>query len=247
MSISKPEIINKIERQDTTADRFLIELQNRELIKVLDSPFLIGETEFSPNCYTVPVKGIFSNPSQEKVSLIRIIFNSLLAKHNQDSYTLELYKNDTGAEVFVFENCVVRFYDYQYLKLKEEIFSKLSGSNYLEKILETKFCDDLEFGYIVSEKLVPLVNAVDYNLELNKEIVRPDNIDKLTSDITQGLKYLHSNNIRHGDSRLDNIGFRPSDNSFVLFDLEGASYITQYKSASQDFDMFKGSLRFHNA
>ena len=247
MSISKPEIFNKIERQESPVDRLLLELQNKELIKFLDSPFLIGEAEMNPNFYTVPAKGIFSNPSPEKLNLVRTVFNSLLAKYNNNAYSIELYKNDTSAEVFVFENCVIRFYDCEYLKSKKEIFSKLSGSKYLEEILEAKYCDDLEFGYIVSEKLVPLVNTVGYDLKLNREIVKPEIIAKLISDVTQGLEYLHRNNIRHGDSRLDNIGFRPSDNSFVLFDLEGASYITQYKPASEDFDMFRGSLNYHNA
>jgi hypothetical protein len=183
--------------------------------------------------------------------LIRKLFNRLLNRFNNDKHTLEIYKNDTNAEVFILDDCVIRFYKCSFINNKRNIFELLNGNSHLEKILEAKYCEEFNFGYIVSEKLIPLIISKSNLLILNDVIKTEINVDKLKTNIDEALNFLHANGIKHTDSRLDNIGYRKSDDSYVLFDLEGADFILDGDSKfieeqkKGDKYMFLSSIEFY--
>ena len=79
----------------------------------------------------------------------------------------------------------------------------------------------------------------------NEEIINSGNVDKLRLDIQNALDYLHSKKILHNDVRLDNIGFRPGDGNFVLFDVEGAAFTDDPSRYRDDLIDFETSIRFH--
>lgn len=248
----KPEIISKIERLETPADYLLQNIQNQELISFLDTQFLIEPVKIEEKTYyTRANRGIFFEANPDKLNLIRKLFNSLLSRFNNDKYTLEIYKNDTNAEVFILDDCVVRFYKCSFINNKRNIFELLNANPYLEKILEAKYCEEFDFGYIVSEKLIPLIISNSNSLILNDVIKTNINVDKLKTNINDALNFLHANGIKHTDSRLDNIGYRKSDDSYVLFDLEGANSILDGNSKfieeqkKGDKNMFLSSIEFH--
>lgn len=56
-----------------------------------------------------------------------------------------------------------------------------------------------------------------------------EHIEAIRSDISKALKFLHENRMQHGDPRLDNIGYCPDRECYVLFDYDKAGInITNY-------------------
>ena len=120
---------------------------------------------------------------------------------------------------------------------KKEIFKVLNNNNYLEKILEAKVSDEHNFGYVVSEKLVPLID--------NKGNKTFDfNIEQLKENVKDAINYLHQFKILHNDVSVDNTGYRPSDNSYVLFDFGLSKIVSDDKIEllQLDYDSLDFSL-----
>lgn len=238
------EVINKISTLETPADLFMEDLQNKFYYKFFDNKF-IGEVLEEEKKYFVKFsKGIFENLTPDKLYFIRKIFNRLLTIYNESQYEIIIYKND-NADVFVFNNFVVRFYPCDFLNKKKELFQLMTQYPKIEQILEAKYCEEDNIGYIVSEKLLPLIIEDEERLIKDEEVINSGNVDKLRSDIHDALDYLHSNKILHNDVRLDNIGFRPSDSNFVLFDIEGAAFTDDPSRYRDDLIDFETSIRFH--
>ena len=237
------ELLVEISKLKTPADEFFYNLQTNYYQILFPGKFIKEEEipDEKKTEYFHFTRGIFYNLTFEKLKFFRKLFNKFFIDFNSSIYTLEGFKNDK-VEVFVFDTFVVRFYKCDFLNRKRDIFEIQNNHPNLENILEAKYCDELDFGYIVSEKLLPLVNN---KLKINPVYINSYNLDYLKRDITDALNFLHENGIRHKDARLDNIGLRPSECKFVLFDFEGSDFESNTELFKDDFKDFDGSIRFH--
>ena len=236
-------LIREMSELATPADIFFHDLQNSHYYTLFPGKFIRGYDipEDQKEDYFHFSRGIFSNLNAEKIRFFRKLFHKLFTDYRSVTFKAEAFKNDK-IEVFVFDTFVIRFYDCIFLEKQKAIFEIQNQHPNLERIYQAKECLDSSFGYIVSEKLVPLVNS---QLRIDRTVVNPDNLDKLKDDITKALSFLHSKGIRHKDARLDNIGFRPSDGTFVLFDFEGSGFEVDERLFEDDFTDFFDSIKFH--
>jgi len=81
---------------------------------------------------------------------------------------------------------------------------------------------------IVWKKITPLNS---FTAEKKAKVIK-DNLHKLVWDISKALYGFHTNNLLHGDARIDNIGIR--DDNFVLFDFDGSS-IDEHNVYKKDY------------
>ena len=239
-------LIKEMSKLATPADIFFHDLQKSHCYTLFPGKFIRGDDihEDDKKYYFNFNRGIFSNLNAEKLRFFRKLFHKLFSKYGSITFKAEVLKDDK-VEVFVFDTFVVRFYDCSILDKQKAIFKIQNEHTNLERIYEAKECEDDNFGYIVSEKLIPLVYMENSDLKLNRTIVNPDNLTKLKNDIKNALSFLHGKNIRHKDVRLDNIGFRPKDSKFVLFDFEGSGFESDVRLLEYDKTDFDKSLKYH--
>lgn len=157
-------------------------------------------------------------------------------------------KSDAGIFVLVTDRYVIKIYNVKtYLKLVN-IYNKLWRNNnhgnifnHIEKIYyyystvdgivvhDTYYNNVIKSGtthLTINELLVPLFP--EFNT--TNVVWNYNNTKKLLIDTSLGLIELHKLGIIHGDTTPDNIGLRPSDNNFVLYDFGDAHDGTDYKS-----------------
>ena len=77
---------------------------------------------------------------------------------------------------------------------------------------------------------------VDHELVINPDI--QFNSDIAREHIGKALSLLHSEFFTHNDVRLDNVGYRPSDKKYILFDFD------MVKSNSSDSDITRDIIHF---
>jgi serine/threonine protein kinase len=234
--------LNEINKLETPADMFFKTLQEDYGYTFFNKKF-IGFVE-NPNCYLQFNRGLFNQLTLDKLNLIREIFNNILGKYNNNNSHLKLYKDD-NLDVFVFDNFVVRFYSYQTLLNKQNILDIATQHTNIEQILEQVNFPYYNFGYVVSEILQPIIISKDNMLFPDSNLINYQSILKLKEDIKEALTYLHQNGIMHKDVRLDNIGYRESNRSYVLFDLEGSIYENKTELYIEDFSQLDASIKFH--
>lgn len=230
------QIIQQIFEKKTAADNILYQIQENMLYQFFEEG-LIQPVSMAEYLYSKPNRNSFENLTKEKIYFIRKLLNSLVKKYNQNDYVVEIFKNDTNVDVIILKHCVIKLYNKNNWNQKKEIFKVLNNNNYLEKIIEAKISDEFNFGYVVSEKLVSLINQ-----EGNK--IFEFNLDQLKENVQNALNYLHQFKILHNDASVDNTGYRPSDNSYVLFDF-GLSKIVSEDNIDllqSDFDNLNNSL-----
>lgn len=134
--------------------------------------------------------------------------------------------------IMIFNDYVVKLAckdSYDKMKLASDT---LPISKYLCQTIGT--CD--EFKYIVEERLEPIVN----NNVLNPIY----DIDLIDSQIKKALTEFHDYDICHSDARLDNVGYRKSTNTYVLFDYNSTKKAT-YDAINDDYTMFNNSIMYH--
>ena len=94
----------------------------------------------------------------------------------------------------------------------------------------------VEQGVFAFAKLYPLN---EFGPDLIQQHYR-----QIKHDITEAIDYLHSLQIRHGDTRVDNIGYSRELGSFVLFDFDKISLTLTRAGIEDDKEIFKESLNF---
>jgi serine/threonine protein kinase len=182
------------------------------------------------------------NPA--KFENIKDLINGICERHNNGLADMLVFKNDTNIDVIVLNNCVIRFYSPDNYNSKLPILNRLNENNNLERILENNMViidEQPSYGYTVSEILTPLINS-DNEFQIE---ITPERKEALIEQINQALGFLHQNNILHNDVSIDNIGFRESDQSFVLFDFGASKIVEDTRLLDSDFQSFHRSLRFH--
>ena len=96
-------------------------------------------------------------------------------------------------------------------------------------------------GIIKYKKLHPL-NAFEADISAESRKRIKANYAQIEHDIKNAIAYLHSIRVRHGDTRIDNIGYDLSRNVFVLFDYDKITLTLTRDGAEDDDDIFKESL-----
>lgn len=172
--------------------------------------------------------------------------------NNIGNVKYKLCKDDTGIFVLVTNRYVIKIYNTKtYLKIVN-IYNKLWNSNnanifnHIEKIyyyysmvdgmiVHNTYYNNIVNNNIVNigtvhltinELLIPLFPKSDTtNIIWNYKVTK-----KLLIDVSLGLTELHKLGIVHGDTTPDNIGFRTSDNNFVLYDFGDSHDGSDYKS-----------------
>ena len=96
-------------------------------------------------------------------------------------------------------------------------------------------------GIIKYKKLHPL-NAFASDISSSSSKLIKSNYRQIEQDIKNAIAYLHSIKVRHGDTRIDNIGYDLESNVFVLFDYDKISLTLTRAGAEDDNEIFKESL-----
>ena len=110
--------------------------------------------------------------------------------------------------------------------------SSIANTDYLTKYIR----HSSNFLYVVEERVDPIV----FDGQI-KEKYKKINYNKIKFDVLRGLETFHVNNLIHGDCTLDNIGFRKSTNTFVLFDFNG----TRIGNPEKDLSTLNNSFKYH--
>ena len=166
-------------------------------------------------------------------------------------------KDDAGILVIVTNKYVIKIYRPEGYSKLVELYRPLTTSNTFDHIEKIYYYYMIRNGKVIhdtypdhqlntplpgtniqgviNELLVPIVYMEGGTNRTNIQWSKPL-IHKLLIDIADGLDTLHRNGTIHYDSTLDNIGQRPSDSNFVLFDF-GFSEIN-----SNDTNMFRNDV-----
>jgi hypothetical protein len=96
----------------------------------------------------------------------------------------------------------------------------------------------VDTGIFEFAKVYPLNEFGPY---LNASIIQ-QNYRQIKHDITEAIDFVHSLQIRHGDTRVDNIGYSKELGCFVLFDFDKISLHLTSAGIEDDKEIFKESL-----
>ena len=175
--------------------------------------------------------------SEELSHKITNILETVHYKYNKsDTSDFDIYvKEDMHIKVFILSNCVIRICDLDiYIKSYNDVFNYITHLKHpnFEHIYEIFFTD--KYVFIVSKKIIPLV--IDYKIN---PILRIE-FDDLYDQISGLIVIIKEDNYSHGDVRIDNIGYDPDLNKYVLFDFDKFS-----KKKSNDLNTLGSSIRIY--
>jgi hypothetical protein len=92
-------------------------------------------------------------------------------------------------------------------------------------------------------KLHPLNEySPDIKLANRENIIK--NIKQIKIDIRKAIDYLHSIGVRHGDTRMDNVGYDLQNDVFVLFDYDKINLSLTRDGAEDDDAIFEKSVKY---
>lgn len=198
------------------------------------------------------VLGLYNLEKLQQIS--KTLLNKKLQKYIPQSQNLELelFKEDTGILVLVFNNIVFKIYTSDKYKSLRSIFDLKSDNieNIIERI-KLKNRDNKTLYVTIVEKIIPIIICRDNKLELNTELCRDkiyeDNkMGKIDDSIFSVLQKIHEIQFSHGDTRLDNIGIKKIDDmeyEYILFDF-GASLFNNDNNSEKyknDYDTYNRS------
>lgn len=201
------------------------------------------------NSVDVINRGVFSKLTIDRWEKLKSLLNHLLDIYNSGKFKVEFFKNNTNVDVLVLEECVIRlFSEFKEFPLNHrKVLEIRNDSKHLEHFLTYSTPEDF-VSYIVSEKLIPLDKKLRGAVDLKERVSDEISIDVLCTEVFEALTYLHKNGIQHSDAKIENIGIRPTDGSFVFFDLQCVlvpGVTEREKTVETDFKDFIISLKGH--
>lgn len=195
---------------------------------------------------------------------LKIFISKFNKIQNIDDVKYISCKDDSGVFVIVTNKYVVKLYkqkDYNRIVKLYQPITKTNSFDHIEKIyyyysiINGLIVHDTYYyinnnnklkntiNGVINELLVPITYL--YNMDVYTNINwSKSKLRKLILDVSKGLDVLHNNDIIHNDATPDNIGLRPADSNFVLFDF-GQSSINKtlsYESYKEDINRFLISL-----
>jgi serine/threonine protein kinase len=193
---------------------------------------------------------------------LKVLINKFNRFYNIENIEYKYCKDDADGFILVTNNYVIKLYLKNMYQKIIYIYSIIKNYNNIEKIYYYysisdgviyesyhyydpelyKFDKSIDIRGTINELLIPIFDISDY--ENIKSDITWDNktFKKLLLDVADALHELHKNGITHGDTTPDNIGLRPSDNNFVLFDFGNAVINNRPINGIQDVNRFLDSL-----
>ena len=200
---------------------------------------------------------IYNYTHLDDVMDLIIRYNKILCIDNNELLYISC-KDDAGVFVIVTNKYVIKIYkplDYDRIV---DIYKPITADNNFEHIEKIYYYYSVNNGNVIhdtyskynldidpntdihaviNELLIPITNIngmeIKSNIEWNKQ-----NLRKLLLDVAEGLDVLHKSGTVHNDVTPDNIGLRPSDSNFVLFDF-GQSVHNKNKNNKINDDIYK--------
>ena len=168
-------------------------------------------TLFTPNCH------IYLESSYDKNIFISIL-DYIIKCYNKSDYLdgqIEMIKDDMNIKVIIMRNCILRICQtdiYEQYYEKEFDFIRCLKHPNLEHIYEV--IKTYKYTYIISKKVIPLLTGMKLNPNLMIDY------DNLYNEIVCLISDLKEYNKSHKDVRLDNIGYDPEIDKYILFDFD---------------------------
>ena len=97
-------------------------------------------------------------------------------------------------------------------------------------------------GVILYKKIYPL-NEFCADMSASRRTYIKQNYKAIEHDIQQAINYLHSIGVRHGDTRIDNVGYDNENKVFVLFDYDKINLKLTQDGMEDDNEIFAESLK----
>jgi len=233
---------NKLQLGGTNLDQFL-------LLPIL-TPFqtalvriIVIEGRDEPDDHIEYIYNNIFDGSEDKTLKFDIINTDIdnLLKRYPGNITINNFKNDTSSIIFVFDTIVIKVFKITTIDSlqHQELYDLLlqNKSPYLEEIYEVYKNERNNLYYIISKK-------IDTELFKAKLVENQDNIRR---DIRLSLEYLGDNGWNHNDTRIDNIGYDISSDTYRLFDF-GVTKKNQenlLQSFESDLQNLESSIKFN--
>ena len=167
---------------------------------------------------------------QEKINQV---IDCVFKKHGP-TYLMNISSSSGLVLVLVFKKYVVKIAcKASYVKMKLA-FEKLDDSPFLCKMFEAND----EYQYTVEEVVKPIINDMKFDPEYKNMT------GKLYKHIKQAIDVFEKNNLCHADCRLDNVGYRKFDKTFILFDFNSVRKIT-YDNQNNDMNTLLSSIEYY--
>ena len=200
----------------------------------------INKILYENNGYTLFEKNtMLYVKTKEDIAELTTSFDYIIDKYGKldcSNIVVELIKEDMNIKVFVLNCCVIRICQAElFKKYYEDTFDFIMAYQHpnLENIYEV--ITKNRYTYIISKKVIPLLSNMKPN-PLHKI-----DFDRVFCEITALISDLKSCNKSHGDPRLDNTGYDPDIDKYILFDFDK---FTTLKTNNNDREILYESIEW---
>lgn len=188
--------------------------------------------DYSPEIFCC-VFGAKWNESEKVQEKVMQVVDNVFDEHGKSDF-IKASSSSGLVLILIFKNYVIKIASpSSYTKMKLA-YNVLPSSDYLCEMFEAN--DQLY--YTVEQVVIPIVEDGKLVSEYK------DMVDQVSNDIQQAVKVFVEHGLCHADCRLDNVGYRPSTGTFVLFDYNSTRAIT-YDNPSDDFTTLENSINYH--
>lgn len=160
-----------------------------------------------------------------------------------NKYVVKLYSSRKYNKiVYIYDTLLSTNYDFSNIEIINYYYSVDNGIVIHDTYHSTQhIIGKSSIRATINELLIPIfyfTEKINTNIEWNKDTTK-----KFFLDIAKALIELHKNGIVHGDTNPDNIGYRESNNNFVLFDFgDSIIYETDSRLYLSDVNRFLTSI-----